>query len=330
MTISEIREQPLPNDIVEKLIVAAEAHSKAETLLIAYPEIGGIASELLSVLDARFYVWQTLGENVSIDDTIKAYAVGNSESHISKFIQIYKACEGYAQKKKTEIGLLTAVDVIKINKAICNLEDSVLCENDLVFDSMPDIESFWATLSELYNPTPQYHRILESAIALSRFMCYLGKEKLDIATAQIIFSTLPEKSFAFGGMMAYWIRLTDPRTELSSLDRKDMLLHILTVFQTIWDFQSTLVDRLIVAKKNISQNLESDCSGLNFTIIEQLLCGSLFFRIQEVRETLSVSKMTAIKYLHLLERLELLNSIKIGRDKFYFNSSYCDLMNDLI
>lgn len=329
MTISELRLAPLPDDIVCKLLQTTEAYAEMDTLLRIYPDLQDITSKVLFLLDAYYYA-ESNGDDADITGIMRDYYIRNPNSYIGKFIQTYQACEGYTKEKKAETDILTAVDIVKVNHALLSLDDRALSENNIVFDYLPCIEPFWLILHELYNPKQQYHLALEAAIAFSRFVSFAGEEKLGLPTLTILLSSVLGSDSAFGGLIMQWTLLTDPRGTFSGTEGKSTLLHVLTVFEKIWRFHSAIIYRLVEIKAEMLQNLQISCPALASQIMARLLTGVICLRINDLKSELNISSKTAISHLKLLEQSGILHSLKTGRDRFYFNNIYCDLIQNLV
>ena len=329
MTISELGQVALPDNIVNKLLQATEAYAELNTLQRIYPDMCTVATNLLTICDV-YYRAINIGNNIELNSVIQDSFTSDSRSDINLFMQSYQSCKAYAHEKKAEAGVLTAVDIVRINDALLSLDIGILSKQDVFFDYMPCIEPFWMILHELYNPKPQYHILLEVAIALARFMSFAGDEKLCLSTLNIFLSVVFENNSAFEGLIMQWTLLTNPRKAFSEIDDENKLIHVLTVFEKMWRLQSSLFYRLADIKTVILRKLQADCPTLASPQITQLLANMICLRISDLQSNLNVSSKTAIGYLKMLEQGGILHSIKVGRDRFCFNTIYCFMLQDLI
>lgn len=329
MTISELRRATLPDDIVGKLLQATEAYTEMSTLLKIYPDLQNISTKILFLLDAYYWA-KSKDENIEINSVIQDCFINNQSSYVSRFMQSYQACKAYAEERKSETGVLTAVDIVKINHTIFDLDDSPLFVNNAVFNYMLCIEPFWLILHELYNPKRQYPLLLEAAIALSRFISFAGEEKLGLTTLAILLSSVFENGSTFGGLVMQWSLLTNPRRPFSDTEDEHKLMHILTVFEKIWRFHSMIVYRLVGVKAELLQKLQTNCPALALPRTAQLLADMTCIRINDLKSEMNISSKTAINHLKLLEQSGILYSLKVGRDRFYFNNVHCDIIQNLV
>ena len=123
-----------------------------------------------------------------------------------------------------------------------------------------------------------------------------------------------------------WTLLTDPMLNLSSVNTGDAIVHILHVFQRMWKYSATLIRWLDSKRKEIEQSIYDDSGKQMPKEIPRLLVENICIRNRDISENMQVSPKTAIKYLKLMERRELLYSLKAGREVFYFSSILLDFL----
>jgi len=329
MTVSELRHTSLPDKIVCKLLQATEAYTEIETLLKIYPDLQDIVIKILFLLDSHYWA-RSNADNVEVNTVIQDCFTNTPSSYVGRFMNSYQSCKAYAGEKNAETGVLTAVDIVKVNHAILSLDGSLLSENNADFDYMPCIEPFWFILHDLYNPKLQYPLLLETAIAFSRFISFADEEKLSVSTLAILLSNVFGNDSVFGGLIMQWTLLTDSRRIFSGTEDESTLLHVLNVFEKMWRFQNAIVYRLAKVKADILQTLQGQCPSLASPRMAQLLVDTICIRINDLTLKMNISSKTAIHHLKLLEQSGILHSLKIGRDRFYFNNIYCDLIKNLV
>lgn len=323
MTISKFRLAALPDNIVNNLVETSEACAEMNTLAKLHPHLQGISADILLVVDAYHYMPK---DATVIDDVIYDYFISNSNNPVTQFARSYAAGKAYAKRKIIETGILTAVDTIKINKAICHADEDILSENDSNFDHDSRIAPTWRILTDLYGPKRQYHILLEAAITLTQFLTLPGEDRINIPALEILLSTVAVDCRIFSGIISQWILLTDPRTAFNfQTDCESILLHVLRVFERTFRFHSQIIYELLKAGLDLEQKLRHDCPAASSQLAD-LLVGSICVRNDDVKIGLSISSKTAINYLKRLEQCGVLHSIKQGRDRYYFNNIYSDLI----
>lgn len=329
MTISELRRSSLPDEFVDKLCIATEAHSELATLRKLHPELTIITQQLLFLFDTYSHFFT--GDSIPIKTIIHDSFIHNPMSEVSRFVNAYDGCRTYAANRVAEASVLTAIDIVKINRTLCNTYESQLSEKDPFLDHLPCIDSFWLILRELYGPKQQYPHLLEAAIAFVRFLTHGDEEKPSILALSILLSHIPDGKLSFDGLLSQWALYTDPRwTFTHSKDHNSILLHVLSVFENTWRFHSRMFYDMIDIEKKISQRLKISNPAATSFKMTRLLSQSVCLRIADMKEKLGVSLKTASNRLKELEQVGVLYSVKVGRDQFYFNNIYCDYLKELI
>ena len=309
--------------IVAALIETTKAQIKTDVLLNEYPTIRPLLSDTLWTLDTYYSFYDSQPDIFRICHSL--YVPGQTSS-AAQLINTIAASSEYAQNKAHITCVLAAGDLLKIDEAITTTNVAPLTANYHSCGQELRIEALWPILHDLYGPQRQYPLILETAIACYQFLAFSEDDRISLLSQAILFSTIYRNSLAFQGLHRQWLLSTDPQITLSSMDTEDALVHILYVFQQMWEYKTELIRKLNNKRDEIIQFIEATFSRQIPVEFHQLLAGNMCIRNQDVTEKLRLSAKTAIKYLKMLEQENALYSIKSGREVFYFNNMLLDLL----
>ena len=226
MTISEFRKNPLSDELIGKLLQAAEAHAELKTLLTVHSELTNISKQLLDMVDMHYYAASNGSADLSIEIVIYDFHINNSQSCASRFAHCKDTCKLFAASRIEESEVLTALDLAKIDLALKSLDDRHLGGEAIHLAHLPCVAPFWSVLHDLYGPKRQYSILLEAAIAFMRFLTYEDKESPCVHALAILLENLPDCDLVFDGLFSQWTLLTDPRWRFAQLhDHEALLMH---------------------------------------------------------------------------------------------------------
>lgn len=323
MSVKDFRTNPLPDNIICALIDATAAYANMDALLTEYPSIKAVLTDMLLSLDIYYDLYKL---KLNPADICLGLYILDKESVEDKRISVMRSCIEYAQSKVQITGILTAGDILKIDKSIEN--SSV---EQLTVDEHSDmIGAIWSILHDLYGPQRQYPLLLETAIAYYSFLSLPDAHRLSLRALSILFSVVHQNGLAFRGISMHWTLLTAPRLNIISMGVENALIHILNVFQQMWTYTAALIRKLNDKRKEITQFLELTCPQQASAGFSMLLSESICIRNKDVSSRLRISNKTVIKHLKQLEQEKILFSIKSGREIFYFNNMLFDLLKQTI
>jgi predicted site-specific integrase-resolvase len=248
---------------------------------------------------------------------------------IREQIDIHKACADFAESRIKLTDVLGAGDLLRINDALKYAQKGLLLEGGASY-SENLIPSVWSILHELYGPKRQYILLLETAIACNRFLSLPDLSSFSMQTLSILFGTVYQDKTIFSGLVRQWTLSTNPRGELSSMDIELALVHILKVFQEMWTHTVTLIRVINQKREEIHRLISERFPAYSHIGMGQFLSARLFVRNQDLSSELQLSAKTAIKYLKALEQQNILHSVKNGREIYYFNNCFLDMIRKQI
>lgn len=121
----------------------------------------------------------------------------------------------------------------------------------------------------------------------------------------------------------YLHSLEDKDTEM-----KDYLLYIIHGVEWTSDFTLNFIDRFLSSMQNCRDFLKEKEPKLYSEKLVDYLFFDFYAKNEYVREKLGVSRNTAGKYLNELEKIGILTSEQVGKEKIYKNNYLYDLMKD--
>ena len=323
MNTNEFRKGHVPAGIINALVESIRAHAKMEVLLNEHPNSSPVLSDILLSLDIYYGLYDIQPDICQI---VQSLYVPDRSTVIAETIHAISACVEYAQNKANITDVLTAGDLLRIDQAIKTTNTKLLMADEFISESEQKIKEVWSVLHDLYGPERQYPLLLEAVLAFYQLCTLQERCRPGLHTIRILLSTLYKCNLTFSGLQMQWILLTDPRSNLSSMNTDDAIVHILHVFQRMWKCSVTLIHRLDSKRNEMEQSIYDDSGKQMPKEIPRLLVENLCIKNRDVSEKMQVSPKTAIKYLKLMERRELLYSLKAGREVFYFSSVLLDLL----
>jgi len=192
------------------------------------------------------------------------------------------------------------------------------------------IEAVWTVLHNIYGPQRQYPLLLETSIAVCKLYLFSSEYRFNMQTLIILLSILYKNKFAFQGLHRQWVLSTDPRLDLDTLAYEDAIIHVLSVFQQMWEHLITLIRSINNKRDEISKLIHIEPFRQLSAGFYELLAENVCIRNKDVTEKLCVSSKTAIKNLKQLEQEQILSAVKKGRELFYFNNLFLDLLKQSI
>jgi hypothetical protein len=327
LTVQDFRSNPLPDRIIHALLSATQAYAGMDVLVNEYPEKKPILSHMLMSLDVYY---QHYDVQPDIVDICHALFIPSRTSVIGRNITTFADCAAYAKNKVTTTEVLTAGDILSINRAIRTEGAESLLLDKVYTDCESLVKSIWPILHAIYDPQRQYPLLLEAAIAFYSFLTLSATNPFSMQTLTILLSTVYQNDFAFYGLLRQWVLFTDPRIHISSMDTVDALTHILEIFQGIWAYTVTLLRTLNHRKTEIINLIDADFSQQTSAGIGQILLESLCIRSRDVSDRLHLSPKTVTKHLKHLEQQNILHSVKHWRETLYFNNLMTDTLKEQI
>ena len=276
--------------------------------------------DILLSLDVYYGYYDT---NPDICLICHSLYIPEQPNNVSKNVYTINACREYAQNNVRVRDVLTALDLIKIDKSIKTANKELLTDTKYSNNSDRQIEIVWGILHDLYGPKHQYPLLLESAIACYRLLTVSNVYSLNLQTIAILLSTLYQNNLAFHGLYRQWTVSTPPQLNIVSLDVGDALIHILNIFQQMWIYTTKLIRELNSTKEKL---LRSNQVSERFC---RILTENFCIRNQDVSEKLLISPKTTIKHLKKFEQEKVIYSRKSGREIFYFNNILLDLLKQI-
>jgi hypothetical protein len=223
-----------------------------DVLLSEYPAVKPALKEMLLSLDIYYDIYDA---QPGLADICFSLYIPNQEEVASRNVAVVNACVEYAQSKTRITDVLTAGDILKIDRAIKSSDIK-----PLTVDQGSDyVEIVWAVLHELYEPQRQYPMLLESAIACYRLLTLSDSYQFHLLSLAVLLSTIYQNHLAFRGFTRQWILSTDPKLAVASMDLEDALLHILDVFRDMWKYTATLIHKLNSEKEKLPELISLDC-----------------------------------------------------------------------
>ena len=281
MTPHDFRCQPLSNRIVTALLEATEAYTTMNVLLKEYPTYAPLLTEILDILDIYHHI-QNESLDVGVEQVVHEFYIPIPTSPVQQYVDVMQACTEYALKRIEFAEVLTAGDVLKINKAISDKDTRCLSVHDVPPKLTSYIETIWKVLHELYNPKRQSPFLLETAFACYQLMVIFGNAWFRIETLVLLFSSLYQNNLAFSGMVRQWILTTDPKLSLSDLDMEDAIIHILTIFKNMWEHTINIIRAIISARVAVRETIQAQCPQLSSDDLIRLLGRRICIRIHDV------------------------------------------------
>jgi len=243
-------------------------------------------------------------------------------------IGILRSCVKYSKDRGSEIDILTAADILKINYALINSDIEALNERELPVELSDHINSVWKILHDLYNPDRQYPLLLEFAIILYRLMTIQPCFKIDLWTLNILSAVVFPDELMLPYMSCQWMSLVNPRESLPDYTSTDAVLLILNIFKNAWSGSCRLYFALMEKEKEIRETVRCLLPKLHTDKILLTLTNHLYLNNSMFCEKVGVSTKTAINCLKELERSGILYSLRAGKEKIYFNKILCDFAHE--
>ena len=326
MNTNEFRMGHVSSRVINALAESIRAHAELEVLLNEHPNNLPVLSDILLSLDVYYSLYDIQPDVCRI---VQSLYVPEQSTVTAETIHSIAACVEYAQNRVNKTDVLTAGDLLRIDRVIKTANTKLLTADGFISESEQQIKEVWSILHDLYGPERQYPLLLEAALAFYQLCTLPEYYRPGLHTIKILLSTLYKCNLTFSGLQMQWALLTDPRSNLLSANTDDAIVHILHVFQWMWKCSATLIRRLNSKRKEIEQNVHDNSGKQMPKVIARLLVENICIRNRDISEKMQVSAKTAIKYLKLLEQHELLYSLKSGREVFYFSSVLLDLLQQM-
>ena len=325
--MNDFRNNPLSDKIVCALINATESYAKVNVLLNEFPSTKSALSVFLLSLDIYYSFYYAKPDILQI---CRNLYIQDQNSDITGIVDVISKCTKYANKKEQTTYVLTAIDLFRIDRAISTVSIAPLMVDDSSTEPEYKIEAVWTVLHNIYGPQRQYPLLLETSIAVCKLYLFSSEYRFNMQTLIILLSILYKNKFAFQGLHRQWVLSTDPRLDLDTLAYEDAIIHVLSVFQQMWEHLITLIRSINNKRDEISKLIHIEPFRQLSAGFYELLAENVCIRNKDVTEKLCVSSKTAIKNLKQLEQEQILSAVKKGRELFYFNNLFLDLLKQSI
>ena len=325
--MNDFRNNLLSDKIVCALINATESYTKMDVLLNEFSSTQSALSDFLLSLDVYYNFFYTKPDILQI--CINLY-IRDQSSDTTGIVDVISKCTKYANNKAQTTDVLTAIDLFRIDRAISTVSTAPLMEDGSSIVPEYNIEAVWTILHNIYGPQRQYPILLETSIAIYKLCLFSSEYCFNIQTLIIFLSILYKSKFAFQGLHRQWTLSTDPRLDFNTMADEDAIIHVLSVFQQMWEHSATLIRSINYKRDEISKLIRIEPFRQLSAGFSELLAENVCIRNQDVTEKLCISSKTAIKNLKQLEQEQILIAAKKGREIFYFNNLFLDLLKQSI
>jgi len=159
LSIKDFRSSPLPDRIVFALIEATQAYSIMDTLINEYSTITPVLHDMLLSLDIYYDLYNIQPD---ITDICIGLHIPTQENTASEYTSTILKCGEYAQSKAQITDVLTAGDILKIDRTIKSMDlKQLTADYDAYY-----VDAIWSILHDLYEPRRQYFIHLEAGYSV--------------------------------------------------------------------------------------------------------------------------------------------------------------------
>ena len=279
-------------------------------------------------IDRMYYHAMHKSLDCDFDSTLLSFYTDKPINNIPNDIHVLRECIRYAKQKVFETKVLTAVDLLKINSTIVDSDKKILDDDNV--PSAVLVNDIWSILHDLYNPDKRYPLLLEAAVAAYRLLTLQLQWNVDLWTLCILLEAVfPEpENLKITGISLQWLVRVDPEKPLSAYDAESAVLLILSIFESIWRYNCEIYLAMREKEKEIHNIIQNLSPKLYTSKVLAALTDNLCLSNISFRQKTGVSHGTAVNYLNELERIGVLYSQIVNKERLYFNKIFCDFARE--
>lgn len=281
------------------------------------------------------------------DELYRAMSGSGSKNPAAKEVVNYRSALWYGYKKIKETGLLTTNMIIEIqsfiekNRAgIRKLPGTVLvneitgetvftppCGEDEIRTLMSNLERYVNEDFDGIDPLIKLAVIHYQFESIHPFYDGNGRTGRIINVLYLVLKKLLDSpilylsSYIIHNKAAYYRLLQGVRSE----NWEDWLVYILTGIEETSEQTLRLIKRINKEIEAMTEEIRAKLPKIYSKELINLLFYEFYTKIQYVKESLGVSRRTAVTYLSMLEEEGFLVSEKIGKERIYQNKRLYDL-----